>query len=853
MPAYKKSLALIDGNSIVNRAYFATPPFTTSKGFPTNAIFGFMNIISKIRADLNPDYMVVAFDLHEPTFRHKEYSEYKAGRRPMDEQLRVQIPVLKDILNAMNIKICSLAGYEADDIIGTLSCKFEVQSYIYTGDRDSYQLVSPKTDVCYTKRGVSDILHLDNENFKQITGLEPKQIIDLKALMGDKSDNIPGVPGIGEKGAMNLLAEYGSIDGIYSHIDEIGGALQKKLISGEESARFSYHLATILLDVPLSVSLEECALPEKYPARLKEIFSELEMRSYLSMDIYEEENHKEAEKADVPTKTIDTFDELTNLSESILRKEVISFDYSKKINIYDGECEYIISVRENLLDSGFYAEELTDFLKNIFNSESIRVILYDAKDSMHKMAAATEFKCGFEDVSIMKYLVESIEKEESLDTVLEEALLDKDKKGFGLYTLYERYSEMLKERNEEKLYREIEKPLVSVLYSMEKEGVTLDENGIKEFGERYAKEIDALAEEIYGIAGERFNINSPSQLGKILFEKLSIPYVGKKAKSGNYSTNADILEKLAPDYEIVKKILRYRTVSKLKSTYIDGMTSLAVGGRLHTTYTQTVTSTGRLSSVNPNLQNIPVRTPEGRELRKLFVAREGNVLIDADYSQIELRLLAHFSGCKELIDAYNKGEDIHSLTASQVFGIPLDEVTSEERRRAKAINFGIIYGMSAFGLSQDLGISVSAAQSYINKYFERYSAVKEYMDSNVAFAKENGYITSYTGRKRAIPEIKSSNYTIRSFGERAAMNMPLQGSSADIIKIAMIRVYERLKAEGLKAKLILQIHDELIIDSPEEEKDRAMSILKEEMENAVSLKVPLVAEANAGKSWYEAK
>jgi len=768
--------------------------------------------------------MAVAFDLHEPTFRHKEYAEYKAGRRPMDEALKAQIPVIKDILRAMGIKLCELAGYEADDIVGTLSVKFPLISYIYTGDRDSYQLVSEKTNVCYTKRGVSDILLLTAENFEEKTGLKPCQIIDLKALMGDKSDNIPGVPGIGEKTAFELLKKYDTLDGVYEHISEQKASVKAKLSAGEESARFSYRLATICTSVPLKGEMEDFLLPERYPSEVKKLFSELEMKSYLSMDIYEEAEKEKIAENDIPVINV-THDSLPSAITALKDKKLLSLDFSSSLNICDGESEYVFPVKDNLLGEGFYMEELSSLLKDILCDENKRVIFYGAKSVMHRAEGVTSnFLCKTEDVSLMKYLSDASESGASLSEALLAGGLPEDKKAYGIYALYGEYSKRLVGETE-KLYRDIELPLVSVLYSMEKEGVALDENKIKELGARYINELSSLEKEIYSLAGKEFNINSPSQLGKILFEDLKIPYSGKKGKTGKYSTSADILEKLEPDYEVVRKVLRYRKIAKLKATYIDGLSAVAGQGRAHTTYTQTITSTGRLSSVNPNLQNIPVRTEEGRELRKIFIPTRGNLFLDADYSQIELRLLAHFSGCNELIEAYRRGEDIHAATASQVFGVPISSVTSDLRRKAKAINFGIIYGMSAYGLSQDLSISVSAAQEYIDKYFSLYSEVKNYMDSNVAFAKEHGYVTTFTGRKRMIPEIQSKNYTVRSFGERAAMNMPLQGSGADIIKIAMIRIFNRLNKEGMKAKLILQVHDELIIDCPEEEKERAFKIL----------------------------
>lgn len=849
-------MVLIDGNSLLNRAYFATPVFTTSKGLPTNAIFGFLKLLFKISADLDPRYMVVTFDLHAPTFRHTEYAQYKAGRRPMDDALRVQIPVLKEVLSLMQIKICEKEGYEADDVIGTLSHKLPVHSFIYTGDRDSYQLVTEKTDVQYTKRGVSDLLHLSIDNFREIVGLEPRQIIDLKALMGDKSDNIPGVPGIGEKTAMTLLQNYGTLEGVYEHIDEIKGTTKTKLAEGKESAYFSKRLATILLDAPVEVELSDCVFHKTYSKEVKAKFSELEFKSFLAMDIFEKEENSSLvlppEKT-IAVKKITQPEELNDLLKSLEDVTDCAFDDTNGISLYFDGTEYVIPLRENILDAGFFEEDILPVYPLLFEDEKKNITLFQAKNLMHRRAdAVKEYRATIDDVAIMRYLVDSTEKDETLDDLILLKNMPAEQRAYNLFRLKEEYALRLREENAQALYAELEMPLMRVLYDMETQGVCVNVELLNELSRKFQDDIDQLTKEIYELAGKPFNVNSPSQLGVVLFDEMKLPYYGKKNKSGKYSTNVDVLEKIS-SYEIVQKILRHREISKLKSTYVEGMRPLLQNGKIHTTYTQTITSTGRLSSVNPNLQNIPVRKAEGKELRKLFVASEGNVLLDADYSQIELRLLAHFSGCKELIEAYNKGEDIHALTASQVFHVPLSEVTGDLRRKAKAINFGIIYGMSGFGLSQDLDISVGKAKEYIDAYFARYSDVKAYMDSNVKAAKENGYVTTLLGRKRNIPELKSSNFAVRQFGERAAMNMPLQGSSADIIKIAMIRVHTMLKENGMKAKLILQVHDELIIDCPIEEAEKVSEILKKGMEEAVSLRVPLTVEVSRGNNWYEAK
>ncbi len=849
---------LIDGNSLLNRAYYATPVFTAKDGFPTNGIFGFVKLLLKIISDKKPSYLAVAFDLHAPTFRHEMYADYKAGRKPMPEDLVVQVPVLKEVLSLMKIRICELAGYEADDVIGTLARKFGVQTYIYTGDRDSYQLVDENTSVCYTRKGVSDILELSAENFQSEVGLNPAQIIDLKALMGDKSDNIPGVPGVGEKSAMQLLADYGNLDEIYAHLGEIKGALGKKLTDNKESAYFSRKLATIDTDVPVGIQLSECVLRMPFPHAVREKFAELDFRSLTSLPIFDETEQPRQPEKEEPIEEI--FPASEEEAEKIYAESscdaiaVFWDDKSFQICPDDGtDREFIFPVRENLLDVGFFLHSLFPALRTVFTGGK-RVLLYNSKEIRHRLHdLGIAFTAPFEDVSLEKYIAEGMSNSDSLEFCLDSHSLPSRCKAHGILRLWNTFGEMLDDA-ERKLYFEIEKPLSVLLFEMELSGVSIDRGALEEFSVRYGTELKELTQKIYALAGETFNLNSPVQLGKILFEKLRIGSGSKSKGKRNYSTTAEVLEKYADDYEIVRLLLRYRQIQKLNSTYVEGFRPLiGSDGKVHTTYNQMNTSTGRLSSANPNLQNIPVRNDEGKELRKLFIASPGNVLIDADYSQIELRLLAHFSGCKELIEAYREHRDIHAITASQVFGVPLDKVTPQMRRSAKAVNFGIIYGISSFGLAKDLGISAKRAGEYIDKYFQTYSDVKKYMDENVERAKRDGYITTLCGRRRVINELKSSNYNVRSFGERAAMNMPLQGSSADIIKIAMINVRKKLSEAGLRARLVLQVHDELVLDCPEGEKDAASEILQREMENAVSLKVPLTVEIACGKSWFSAK
>ncbi len=852
-------LVLIDGNSLLNRAFYATPPFSTKDGTPTNGVFGFVKLLLKIISDKKPTHIAVAFDVHAPTFRHKMYDAYKAGRKPMPEELAVQFPILKDVLSLMGIKAIEMAGHEADDIIGTLAKKFSLQTYIYTGDRDAYQLVDDATTVCFTRKGVSDLLELTDENFVNEIGIAPEQIIDLKALMGDKSDNIPGVVGIGEKTAYSLLTAYKDLDGIYRNIDEIKGALQKKLIENKESAYFSKQLATIELDAPVDMRLEDCILRTPFAYALKEKFAALEFKSLLTQNIYAEESKGNATntkkmsecKEIFPESAADGLNALKGIENSLLA--VHYDDEGLRFYIPQTNVECVMPIKVNLLDVGFYDYQLIPLFRAIYEGKNT-VISYNVKEIMHQLKRYdVEISAPYEDISIMKCLSEGLSNGDSLEYCLQYQGFSSKNKAFGLYRLYETYLPTLRPQ-EITLYKNIELPLVAVLFKMEKQGVCVNTSILSELSSKYNEEKTALVKKIYALAGEEFNLNSAQQLGKILFEKLKIGAgVKRKKDAKSYTTTAEELEKYAFEHEIIPHILRYRKIQKIHSTYIEGFKPLIINGKVHTTYNQTNTQTGRLSSANPNLQNIPIRTEEGRELRKLFTASEGNVLIDADYSQIELRLAAHFSNCQELIAAYNNGEDIHCLTAAQVFDVPLNEVTSKMRREAKAVNFGIIYGISGFGLANDLGITTKQAQRYIDKYFERYMEVKTYMQRNVQKATTDGYVETLLGRRRVMNELRSSNYNVRSFGERAAMNAPLQGSSADIIKVAMIRVVNRLEKGNFNAKLVLQVHDELVIDCPECEKDKVAVILKEEMENAAQLKVPLIVDIGVGKTWFDSK
>ncbi len=843
-------LILIDGNSLLNRAYYAMAVFSTKDGLPTNGIFGFVKLLFKILEDEKPRYLVVTFDVHEPTFRHKMYADYKATRKPMPEDLVVQVPVLKELLTAMGIRILEKAGYEADDLIGTLSRAFpETETLIYTGDRDSYQLIDEHTSVCMTRRGVSDVDRLTQDNFYIKEGITPAQVIDLKALMGDSSDNIPGVKGIGPKGALSLLQQYRTLDGVYAHLEDISASVQRKLCENRENAYLSRTLATIDTHVPIELSLEECELHLPFPEKAREAFAKLEFRSLVESDYFPERQKTNIELVDC------TQADLNALTKTFAQLCEFSFSLEEEgIHISDGTREYLFRLRDNFLVPGFFLSELKSLLEALFSAGK-RAILTDIKATAHFLdEIGVSLACEAEDLSLLRYLSDSNLRPSAAKDLAKDYSIPAENCAYALLVAYRDALQRNREEDK-KLYRELELPLAYVLLDMERTGVRVDMSKFPVFSERFKAEMDALSKRIFELAGvTSFNLNSPFQLSEILFEKLGYSARGfKKNIRGGYSTSADVLEKLAQEHEIARLILKYREVQKLQSTYVDSIRPLVKGDIIHTTYYQTMTTTGRLSSANPNLQNIPVRTEAGRELRKLFIAREGNVFVDADYSQIELRLLAHFSGCKVLAQAYRTGQDVHAATAEKIFHVPQKEVTPDLRRRAKTINFGIIYGMSAFGLAKDLNCSTEEAQNYISAYFATHPEVKEYMDENIRKAREDGFVTTILGRRRYIPELKSGNYNQRTFGERAAMNMPLQGSAADIIKIAMLRVADRLKRENMRAKLVLQVHDELILDTPEEETEAAKQVLKEEMEHAFTLNVPLIAEVSTGKSWYDAK
>ena len=853
-----EKLVLIDGNSLINRAFYAMPVLSTKDGTFTNAVYGFMNMFIKMTTEIKPTYVAVAFDLKAPTFRHKLYSEYKGTRKPMPEELRPQIPLLKEVLKLMNVAVIEKEGVEADDIIGTIAKHTSIMTYIFTGDKDSFQLVDKETEVHFTKRGITDVEIYTNDNFFEKTGLKPAQIIDLKALMGDASDNIPGVSGIGEKTAHTLLEEYSTIDGVYANLGALKGKLKEKIESGKESCYLSKTLATINTDCGVDTNVDKMRFTFPFDQKVKEKFSALEFRSLASRtDIFAQVGDKET-SAEMETPKIIQKVKVTDLSllQSIANKTIAIVYTKSEYNVSDGETEWVIPVAQTLLDDGYAESQILSAILPVIKNAK-KVVLYSKKEFRHKLLGSnlpTEID-GADDLSIIKYLVDYVGKAQTLEEVLLDYSLDQTTPSAQTLSLYNQFLVKLKEQDLERLYYDVELPLADLLFEMETRGFKVDINALEETGEKYSQTLLDLTKEIRALAGEEtLNVNSPKQLGELLFEKLKVGK-GKKTKTG-YSTSAEVLEALEDAHPIIAPILKYRKLQKLVSTYIDGFKPLIDRntGLIKTSFNQTMTSTGRLSSKEPNLQNIPVRDEEGGKLRKFFVASAPDrTLVSADYSQIELRLMADFSGEKSLISAFNDERDIHTETASKVFGVPKEGVTADMRRMAKAVNFGIIYGISEYGLAKQLKISPASAREYISSYFATYPKVKEYMNSCVEFARKNGYAITVCGRRRYIAEINSSNFALRQFGERAAMNMPLQGSSADIIKLAMLKVDKRLKEEGLNSRLILQVHDELIIDTLKTEKERVMALLKEEMEGAIELSVPLTAEAKEGERWFDAK
>lgn len=849
-----EKLVLLDGNSLINRAFYAMPLLTTQKGEFTNAVYGFLNMFFKILTDVKPKYVAVAFDVHAPTFRHKIYEEYKGTRKPMPMELRPQIPLLKSVLNQMGVFTIEKAGLEADDIIGTLSKRFNTENIIFTGDRDSFQLVSPSTKVHFTKRGITDIDILDNSNFTEKTGIVPSQVIELKALMGDASDNIPGIPGVGEKTALTLIQTYGNIDTLYANTDKLSGKLQEKVINGKESCYLSKTLATIDTDCDIQASLNELEFSLPLKSDLKKVFMELEFKSlYNRNDIFSEKDEPDTKTTLNKAVNVITIKETGKLPQ--IKSQTVAFCQLKNaISLYYNDTEFIFPIKETLLDD---ALSLGEILKevSIFLSGKTPIIVFDNKQLKHFLDTyKISLTAPILDLALVKYLTDFTGERNLTETILE---YGKDEKtpAYSMTLIWNDLYKKLEDYDMVSLYNDVELPLSNVLYEMENSGFKVDENSLYELGKQFSVILQEKENKIRELSGDfTLNVNSPKQLGELLFNKLKIAK-GKKTKTG-FSTSAEILEELEDAHPIIPYILEYRKLQKLQSTYIEGLKSLIdkKTGLIHTSFNQTVTATGRLSSKEPNLQNIPVRDDEGKILRKFFVPKsDDRILVSADYSQIELRLLAEFSNCTSLINAFKEGKDIHAITASKVFKTPLEKVTKQQRSNAKAVNFGIIYGISEYGLSKQLKISPKEAKSYIDSYFIEYPEVKAYMDNNVLSATSCGYAKTFLGRRRYIRDLYSTNYNLRQFGERVAMNMPLQGSAADIIKIAMINVFNRLKKENLKSELILQIHDELIIDAFISEKDKVLKLLVEEMENVVNFKVKLIAESGVGRTWYETK
>lgn len=855
-----RKLIAIDGNSLMHRAYWALPSMTAKTGVPTGAIFGFVNMLLKL-LQYEPSHLVVAFDMHAPTFRHEEYDEYKAGRRETPDDLRAQFPLVKELLTKMGIAVCECERYEADDIIGTyarLANENGIDALLVTGDRDALQLVSTKTHVLMTKKGITDTVEYDEATLFEQYGLKPTQMVDLKGLMGDSSDHLPGIPGVGEKTALKLLQKYGTLEETLKRAEEESGSLRTKLTENAQLGRMSYRLGTIHTDAPVTTPLEGCAFTPPQMAQAAPMMHELELRSLISRLPQGGANVAAASveaAREVVTHKVSDLAALQALSQTLkAAKKVALFADGALFAAASEEEQYEIVLSATLFDAGLDETQVMDAFKPLFESEQTQKLFFDSKRFLHLAARhGTEIKGAYFDAMIADYLLHAIHPADSLKTLCAERLGLQTPAACALFRLEREMLEELKEKELLSLYQTVELPLTRVLFDMERTGFRVDLGALKELGDSFASRISSLEESIYEHAGSRFNILSPKQLGTVLFDTLGLPAL-KKNKSG-YSTDAETLEALEDKHPIVKYITEYRFLSKLKSTFIDGLLTLtdAKTGRVHTSFNQNVAATGRISSTEPNLQNIPVRTEVGREIRKAFVASEGNVLVGADYSQIELRLLAHMSGDQRMISAFLDGADIHARTASEVFGVPFEQVTAQQRSAAKAVNFGIVYGISDFGLAKNLGVTRKQAGDYIKMYLDRYSGVRAYMQGAVEEGKRLGYVKTLMGRRRELPELQSSNYNTRSFGERVAMNMPLQGTAADIIKLAMVRVYEALQKEGLKAKLILQIHDELIIDAPVEEAARAGEILRECMQNAMRLSVPLLADVRTGHSWFDTK
>lgn len=843
-------LLLLDSNSLINRAFYALPMLQDKTGRYTGAIYAFSSMLSKLIKNEKPTHIVAAFDVHAPTFRHLKYDGYKAKRRPMPEELRAQVPAMKELLLEMGIAVVEKAGFEADDIIGTLATHSPMPTVVVSGDKDVLQLVSDKVTVLHTKKGISDVIRYTPEALAE-EGLTPQGIIELKSLMGDTSDNIPGVPGVGEKTAKDLIATYKTLSGVYEHIGEIKGKLQEKLLTGRESAEFSHWLATICTEAPV-----ECNDYSGYvfnpilPYKVKTMMIGYDFKSLTDRFSFADPVE---EKSDVVTSCnveIETLSALKDaLSDAKNHREMVFLFQEDRISFaFSDETNFTVRYSFDLFGETLSYDTIVEAITPYLYRKDLLKYTFDLKRVYSLLGLGVSEIFPAEDILLMAYIADCGKTYEDVVGLLAAHGYSDEAPAASLFALKNALRNKMVQSNSLKVYETIELPLVKVLYDMEKSGFRVDNATLSRLSEKYSSEVKKLTEEICRVVGHEFNINSPKQLAEVLFDELGLP-TGKKR-----STSAEILAELEDAHPVISLILRYRQISKLLSTYLIAMKSMIdTFGYIHTVFNQANTTTGRLSSSEPNLQNIPVRDEEGKEIRGAFIPSEGNLLVSADYSQIELRLMAHYSGDPSLIDAFRRGVDIHASTAAKVFGVEENAVTSKMRRDAKAVNFGIIYGISDFGLSKNIGCSVREAREFIEKYLNTYPKIRDFMKDSVAYAKEHGYVVTAMGRIRALPEISSSNYAVRAFGERAALNMPLQGTAADIIKLAMIRVYDRLKAQGLKAKIILQVHDELILDAPIEEEEDVKKVLKEEMEHVVDLKVPLTVNVESGATWKDAK
>ena len=847
-------LMILDGNSIINRAFYGIRMLNAPDGTPTNAVYGFLSTFRRVFDLAQPQAVCVAFDVHAPTFRHEQYALYKAQRKPMPEELAVQMPLLKQTLDYMGVRRLELAGWEADDLLGTVARRCEAAGWtcdVVTGDKDSLQLITDSTHVfnVKTRMGQTDTIEYTPERFREEYGFDPIRMIDLKALMGDSSDNIPGVPGIGEKTAKDLLVRFGTVADIYRDLDalDIKPGVRKKLTEGRESAQLSFDLATIRTDAPIDFALESAVWDHDYQPELYDWFRRLNFTSLSEKWGLQPVDGVSAPSSALPAVDVADSAALRALEQAVTAAPyvaVLAPDGLDTLTLCDGKACYALSWAQ-------LGDDYNAFLRLLF-SDRVRKAGHSIKDLMRALLDEGVPTDGFVfDTALAAYLRDATAGSYDLPRLAQTYLGEELPDVQTVWALQPVLREKMDAQAMLPLYTDIELPLCPVLARMEQAGFLVDRKALYDFGERLTSSIEQLQQSIWALAGEPFNIQSPKQLGSILFERLMLP-AGKKTKTG-WSTNAAVLDKLRGKHPIVEQILDYRTLTKLKSTYADGLLKeISADGRIHTNFQMTVTATGRLSSTEPNLQNIPVRRELGAQIRKMFVASPGKVLVDADYSQIELRLLAHIANDETMITAFRSGEDIHAVTASQVFGVPLAEVTPLQRSHAKAVNFGIVYGISAFSLAQDIGVFQNEAKAYMDSYFAKYHGVREYMTRVVEQAKADGYVTTLFGRRRDLPELKSSNFNLRSFGERVALNMPIQGTAADIIKAAMVRVDARMRAEHLQARLLLQVHDELIVECPKEEAETVRGILVEEMEHVVDYRVPLLVDAKIGTSWAEA-